>query len=119
MKLKNEEKTQNLGLVALAIGGGILLCEALFSGCAIQNPQKRGTMTIEDYGAKAMTENGDPLTDTGVYAKKNVPAEYAEGVEQGMMMVAKQEYWDEIHQQKFLPERFIYRSSPDVVGRKR
>lgn len=110
----NEERTCRLGLIAIGLTGAILICEAL-SGCgSIQNPQKKGTLTIQDRGAKLMTEHGDPLTETGVYAKKDVPEEYAEGVEQGMMMVAKQEYWDEIHQQKYL--HFMYRISPDDIG---
>ncbi len=47
---------------------GVSIC---LSGCMI-SPQKRGTVSIEGIGTKVLTEKGDQLMQTGVYAKREV-----------------------------------------------
>jgi hypothetical protein len=95
------ELVRRVVLVASAIVVGTLL-HLFLAGCSIATPQKKGTMTIEDRGAKLATERGDPLMQTGIYAKQNVPADYATGYQAGMTRVIKDEYWDEQHAQRWL-----------------
>jgi hypothetical protein len=69
-----------------------LLIGLLVSGCAI-SPQKRGTVTVDGRGAKLLTEKGDQLMGTGVYAKKDVSADFAEGYEKGLSDSVKRDFW--------------------------
>ena len=59
-------------------------------GCS--SVQQKGTVTMEGRGAAALTDKGDPLMGTGVYAKK-VPAEFAMGYAKGISDDTKREYW--------------------------
>ena len=70
---------------ALAIG-------LLFTSCAI-SPQKKGTLTVADIGTKGLTERGDQLMGTGVYAKREVSPDFAEGYEKGLSDSVKRDYW--------------------------
>jgi hypothetical protein len=64
----------------------------VLSGCAL-SPQKKGTVTVEGIGTKVLTEKGDQLMQTGVYAKREVSPDFAEGYEKGLSDAAKREYW--------------------------
>ena len=79
----------------------LLILGLLLSGCAI-SPQKRGSLTVQDIGAKGLTEKGDPLMETGVYAKKNVSPDFAAGYEHGLSDAAKQDYWELQNAQRFV-----------------
>jgi hypothetical protein len=57
------------------------------------SPQKKGTVTVEGIGTKVLTEKGDQLMQTGVYAKREVSADFAEGYEKGLSDAAKRDYW--------------------------
>jgi hypothetical protein len=70
----------------------LLLVGLLVSGCEI-SPQKKGTVTVAGRGANLLTEKGDQLMDTGIYAKKNVSPEFAEGYEKGLSDETKREFW--------------------------
>ena len=70
----------------------ILAVGLILSGCALL-PQKRGTVTVEGVGTKVLTEKGDQLMQTGVYAKREVSADFAEGYEKGLSDAAKRDYW--------------------------
>ena len=70
-----------------------LLVGLVFSGCANITPQKKGTVTIQDRGAQYLTERGDQLMDSGIYAKKNVSPDFAEGYEKGLSDAVKRDYW--------------------------
>jgi hypothetical protein len=70
----------------------LLLVGLLVSGCEI-SPQKKGTVTVAGRGASLLTEKGDQLMDTGIYAKKNVSPEFAEGYEKGLSDSVKRDYW--------------------------
>ena len=70
----------------------LLMIGSVVSGCAI-SPQKKGTATVEGIGTKALTEKGDHLMECGVYAKREVSADFAEGYEKGLSDAAKREYW--------------------------
>ena len=80
----------------------LLLIAVLLSGCAIPSPQKRGTLTVADIGAKGLTERGDQLMQTGVYAQKTVSPDFAEGYEKGLSDAAKQDYWGLQNAQRFV-----------------
>jgi hypothetical protein len=70
----------------------ILAVGLILSGCAL-SPQKRGTVTVEGIGTKVLTEKGDQLMQTGVYARREVSADFAEGYEKGLSDAAKRDYW--------------------------
>jgi hypothetical protein len=73
--------------------GSALLVGLVLSGCANISPQKKGTVTIQDRGAQYLTERGDQLMDSGIYAKKNVSPDFAEGYEKGLSDAVKRDYW--------------------------
>jgi len=62
------------------------------SGCAL-SPQKKGTVTVEGIGTKQLTERGDQLMQTGIYAKREVSADFAEGYQKGLSDAVKRDYW--------------------------
>jgi hypothetical protein len=64
----------------------------VLSGCTL-SPQKKGTVTVAGIGTKELTEKGDQLMQTGVYAKREVSADFAEGYQKGLSDAAKRDYW--------------------------
>ena len=78
----------------------VLLAGLLLSGCAL-SPQKKGTVTVEGIGTKVLTEKGDQLMQTGVYAKREVSPDFAEGYEKGLSDAAKRDYWSMQEAQRF------------------
>jgi hypothetical protein len=70
----------------------LLAITLLLSGCMI-SPQQKGTLTTSMIGTKGLTEKGDQLMGTGVYAKREVSADFAEGYEKGLSDATKQDYW--------------------------
>ena len=76
---------------------GVSIC---LSGCMI-SPQKRGTVSIEGIGTKVLTEKGDQLMQTGVYAKREVSPDFAEGYEKGLSDAVKREYWSMQEAQRY------------------
>ena len=70
----------------------MLAITLILSGCAL-SPQKRGTVTVEGMGTKVLTEKGDQLMQTGVYAKREVSPDFAKGYEKGLSDAAKRDYW--------------------------
>jgi hypothetical protein len=59
-------------------------------GCS--SLQQKGTVTIEGRGAQLLTDRGDPLMQTGKYARK-VSADFATGYAKGISDQVKREYW--------------------------
>jgi len=78
----------------------ILAIGLILSGCAL-SPQKKGTVTVEGMGTKVLTEKGDQLMQTGVYAKREVSPDFAEGYEKGLSDAAKRDYWSMQEAQRF------------------
>ena len=72
----------------------------ILSGCAL-SPQKKGTVTVEGMGTKVLTEKGDQLMQTGVYAKREVSADFAEGYEKGLSDAVKRDYWSMQEAQRY------------------
>lgn len=57
---------------------------------------------MADRGTMTLTQKGDRLMDTGIYAKRDVPPEYAEGYVKGMADQTKREYEDLQNAQRWL-----------------
>lgn len=84
--------------VFAAMLAAVVVC---FSGCMI-SPQQKGTVTMADRGTLSLTKKGDRLLDTGIYAKRDVPPEYAEGYVKGMSDQTKREWEDLQNAQRWL-----------------
>jgi hypothetical protein len=74
---------RHLMIVPASIVMGLVGCSSV---------QQKGTVTMAGRGAAELTDRGDPLMGTGVYAKK-VPAEFAMGYAKGVSDQTKREYW--------------------------
>jgi hypothetical protein len=61
--------------------------------CSCGSIERRGEVTISGRGVQQLTDKGDPLMETGVYAKKNVPPDYAAGYVKGRSDQIKNEFW--------------------------
>jgi hypothetical protein len=72
----------------------------ILSGCTL-SPQKRGTVGVEWIGTRVLTEKGDQLMQTGVYAKREVSADFAEGYEKGLGDAVKRDYWSTQEAQRY------------------
>ncbi len=70
----------------------LLLGSLSLVGCSSLEP--KGTVTIEGRGARLLTDKGDPMMETGVYARK-VSADFAAGYSKGISDQIKREYWDQ------------------------
>jgi hypothetical protein len=79
----------------------LVIIGILLPGCTI-SPQKKGTLTVADIGAKQLTEKGDPLLETGVYAKKYTSPDFAAGYEHGLSDAVKQDYWNLQNEQRYV-----------------
>jgi len=78
----------------------MLAITLILSGCAL-SPQKKGTVTVEGIGTKVLTEKGDQLMGTGVYAKRAVSPDFAEGYEKGLSDAVKRDYWSMQEAQRY------------------
>ena len=74
-------KKELLLLVVVSVGA---------AGCS--SVQQKGTVTMLGRGAAGLTDTGDPLLGTGVYAK-NVPKDFAMGYAKGVSDSTKRDYW--------------------------
>jgi hypothetical protein len=74
----------------------------LVSGCSMPSPQKKGTVTVAGRGAQLLTERGDQMMGTGIYAKKNVSQDFAEGYEKGLSDAVQRQYWELQNQQRWV-----------------
>jgi hypothetical protein len=70
----------------IAVSAGLCLCSC-------SSIERRGEVTIAGRGVKYLTENGDPVMETGTFAKRNVSPEYAGGYAHGISDQIKREYW--------------------------
>ena len=52
-------------------------------------------------GTKVLTEKGDQLMQTGVYAKREVSPDFAEGYDKGLSDAVKREYWSMQEAQRY------------------
>jgi hypothetical protein len=77
---------------------GVALYLALVS-CTVGPSIPKGEATVQGRGAEALTNEGDPLVDSGVGARK-VPVEFAKGYTKGVSDQIKRNYWARQEAQK-------------------
>lgn len=70
---------------------------ALCAGCS--SIGQRGSVTIQGRGASILSQKGDQLMSTGVYARKDVTPDFAAGYHKGIEDAAWREYWSMQDQQ--------------------
>ncbi len=87
---------------------GILSC-LLVAACTVGPTVPKGEVTVQGRGAEALTNEGDPLINYGVNARK-VPIEFAKGYTKGVSDQVKRTYWAQQSAQK---------TAEDLQGRTR
>ncbi len=75
----------------------------LLAGCTVGPSVPKGVLTVQGRGAEALTNDGDPLVNTGVDARK-VPIEFAKGYTKGVSDQVKRTYWARQDAQKTADE---------------
>jgi hypothetical protein len=81
---------------------GIALCLFL-AGCTVGPKVPKGEATIQGRGSEALTNEGDPLVNSGIDARK-VPVEFAKGYTKGVSDQVKRTYWARQDAQKTADE---------------
>jgi len=77
---------------------GIFFC-LLVAGCTVGPTVPKGETTVQGRGAEALTNEGDPLINSGLNARK-VPMEFAKGYTKGVSDQVKRTYWAQQSAQK-------------------
>jgi hypothetical protein len=72
---------------------------------------QRGTVTISGRGATLLTKRGDQLMETGVYAKRNVSKDFAEGYAKGQADDAWRSYWSMQDAQRWITHFYTSRNA--------
>lgn len=75
---------------AVMVGTGFCWCA--LTGCISGPGVPKGDRTVQGRGLQQLTDKGDPLLETGVYAKE-VPADFAAGYTKGESDEVKRCYW--------------------------
>jgi hypothetical protein len=70
---------------------GIALC-LILAGCTVGPTVPKGEATAQERGSEALTNEGDPLLNSGIDARK-VPVEFAKGYTKGISDQVKRTYW--------------------------
>jgi hypothetical protein len=81
---------------------GIVLC-LLLAGCTVGPNVPKGEATVQGRGSEALTNEGDPLVNSGIDARK-VPVEFAKGYTKGVSDQVKRTYWARQDAQKTADE---------------
>ncbi len=71
------------------IVSGVILSLA---SCTVGPTVPKGEITMQGRGAEALTNDGDPLLDSGTGVRK-VPIEFAKGYTKGIADQVKRTYW--------------------------
>jgi hypothetical protein len=64
----------------------------IFAGCTVGPTVPKGELTVQGKGSEALTNDGDPLVNSGLDARK-VPIEFAKGYTKGVSDQVKRTYW--------------------------
>ena len=78
---------------------GVLVTTAFLTSCSVGPTVPKGQVTVQGRGAEALTNQGDPLLDTGGDEKK-VPLEFAKGYAKGISDQVKRAYWAQQESQR-------------------
>jgi hypothetical protein len=81
---------------------GTLLCLSLV-GCTVGPNVPKGEVTVQGRGSEALTNEGDPLVNSGIDARQ-VPVEFAKGYTKGVSDQVKRTYWARQDAQKTADE---------------
>jgi hypothetical protein len=81
---------------------GIVLC-LILAGCTVSPNVPKGEATVQGRGLEALTNEGDPLVNSGIDARK-VPVEFAKGYTKGVSDQVKRTYWARQDAQKTADE---------------
>jgi hypothetical protein len=81
---------------------GIAYCLILAS-CTVGPNVPKGETTVQERGAEALTNQGDPLINSGMDARV-VPIEFAKGYTKGVSDQVKRTYWARQDAQKTADE---------------
>jgi hypothetical protein len=89
----------------IGLGFGLIL-----ASCTVGPTVPKGESTIQGRGAEALTNQGDPMVNSGLDARA-VPIEFAKGYTKGVSDQVKRTYWARQEAQKTADE--------DLEGRTR
>jgi hypothetical protein len=87
-----------------------LTCCLLIASCTVGPTAPKGQRTIQGKGSEALTNDGDPLVNSGMEVRK-VPVEFAKGYTKGISDQVKRTYWERQESQRTADE--------DLQGRTR
>jgi hypothetical protein len=87
-----------------------LACYLLVASCTVGPTVPKGQRTIQGRGSEALTNDGDPLLNSGMDVRK-VPVEFAKGYTKGISDQVKRTYWERQESQRTADE--------DLQGRTR
>jgi hypothetical protein len=87
-----------------------LACYLLVASCTVGPTVPKGQRTIQGRGSEALTNDGDPLLNSGMDVRK-VPVEFAKGYTKGISDQVKRTYWERQESQKMADQ--------DLQGRTR
>jgi hypothetical protein len=82
----------------------------IFASCTVGPTAPKGELTVQGKGAEALTNEGDPMLNSGVDGRA-VPIEFAKGYTKGVSDQVKRMYWARQEAQKTADE--------DLEGRTR
>ena len=71
----------------------------LLASCTVGPNVPKGQVTLQGRGSEALTNEGDPLVNAGIDARK-VPIEFAKGYTKGVSDEVKRTYWARQEAQK-------------------
>jgi hypothetical protein len=71
----------------------------LLASCTVGPSVPKGQLTLQGRGSEPLTNEGDPLSNTGIDARK-VPIEFAKGYTKGVSDEVKRTYWARQEAQK-------------------
>ena len=71
----------------------------LLMSCTVGPTAPKGQRTIQGKGSEALTNEGDPLLNSGIDVR-NVPVEFAKGYTKGISDQVKRTYWERQESQR-------------------
>jgi hypothetical protein len=75
----------------------------MLASCTVGPTIPKGLLTVQGKGSEALTNDGDPLLNAGIDARK-VPIEFAKGYTKGVSDQVKRTYWARQDAQKMADE---------------
>jgi hypothetical protein len=76
-----------------------LIFSLILAGCTVGPTVPKGQLTVQGVGSEALTNQGDPLMETGEDERK-VPVDFAKGYAKGISDQVKRTYWAQQESQR-------------------